>query len=176
MQSCVDLRTSQLQHYMRAIGKYICTHPLVSEKLKQCNCEKHSLTTKHWQNYVGGTCEDFIESTCCAKMSHPHLAVGVGTTCKVPKLLSRSCVLNKCHNCGVEKKLMVSTCPILAKDTQVMSVMEWVLAERQGVNKTTGKANTQLELGVSKLSVAEDVKKLICQLDICLTHQYEYNW
>ena len=176
MQSCVDLRTSQLQHYMRAIGKYIRAHPLVSEKIKQCNCEQHSLTTKHWQNYVGGTCEDFIESTCCAKMSHPHLAVGVGSTCKVPKLLNRSCVLNECHNCGVEKKLMVSTCPILAKDTQVISVMEWVLAERQGVNKTTGKANTQLELGVSTLSVTEVVKKLICQLDICCTHQYEYEW
>jgi hypothetical protein len=84
--------------------------------------------------------------------------------------------MNNCADCGVEKNMMLSTCDILAADTNEVSVMEWVLAEQQGVNKNTGKQNTQLELGLSTLSVANVVKKMVTQLDICRIHQYEYEW
>ena len=159
MQSCVDLRTSQLQHYMRAIGKYIRVHPLIKEKLNRCHCPQHALDKRHWQSYLSGPVEEFIESTCCAKVAHPHLVVGVGSSSRIPKLLNRRCVMNNCADCGVEKNMMLSTCDILAADTNEVSVMEWVLAERQGVNKNTGKQNTQLELGVSTLLVVDVVKK-----------------
>ena len=71
--------------------------------------------------------------------------------------------------------MMVLSCGILAKDTNDISVMEWVLADRQGINKS-GKQNTQLELGVSKLPVGDVVKKMVLRLNICCEHQYKYKW
>ena len=120
---------------MRAIGKYIRVHPLVKEKLNRCNCAQHALDVRHLHSYLNGSVEGFIESTCCAKFSHPHLGVGIGSSSKIPKLLNRHCVMNKCPDCGVEKKMMVITCDILATDIHEDSVTEWILAERQGVNK-----------------------------------------
>ena len=88
--------------------------------------------------------EDFIESTYCANVSHPHLMVGFGLSSRIPMLINQCCVMNNCTDCGVEKKMLLSTCEILATDTNGVSVMEWVLVEQQGVNKNTGKQHTQL--------------------------------
>lgn len=155
---------------MRAIGKYIRVYPLVKEKLIRCNFKQHALDVRHWHSYLSGSVEDFIESTCCAKFAHPHLGVGIGLLSKIPKLLNQCCVMNECADCGVEKKMMVSTCETLSSDRNEISVMEWILAERQGANKSTGENNTQLELGVSTLLVSECVNKLVSQLDICRIH------
>ena len=38
MQSCVDITTSAVIHYMRAIGKYIRNNQEVRQLLKQCKC------------------------------------------------------------------------------------------------------------------------------------------
>ena len=65
---------------------------------------------------------------------------------------------------------MVSSCNILSKDTNEISVMEWVLADQQNINRS-GKQSTQLELGVSKLPVENVVKKLVLHLNIFQTHQ-----
>ena len=55
--------------------------------------------------------------------------------------------------------MMLSIYEILSADKNEVSVMKWVLAERQGVHKSTGKHNTQLESGVSTLLVVDVVKK-----------------
>ena len=48
--------------------------------------------------------------------------------------------------------------------------------ERQGINKQTGKANTQLELGEAKISVKDVVEKLSAQLELVRKHQAQYEW
>ena len=67
--------------------------------------------------------------------------------------------MNNCADCDVEKKMLLSTCGILATYTHEVSVIEWVLSEQQDVNKNTETHTAQLELGVSTLAVADVVKK-----------------
>jgi hypothetical protein len=102
--------------------------------------------------------EDFIESTCGAKIAHPHLVVGVGMSSRILNILSSLCVMNNCADCDVEKKILLSTCGILATYTNEVSVIECVLSEQQDVNKNTDTYNVQLELSVSTLAVADVVK------------------
>ena len=155
MQSCVDLRTSDLVHYMQAIAKYVRVNPLVREEIKNWNCMQHG-----WLSYLRGRVDNFVDSTCCNQISHLHLSIGVGSSEWTPKLLKWDCVNNTCLECGVEKKHGIFNCEILSKSTAGINVLEWVLAEQQGVNKT-GKKNTQLELGLCILPVGEVVKKLV---------------
>ena len=113
-------------------------HPLVKEKMNRSNFAQHALDVMHCHSYLSGSVENFVESTCCAKFAHPHLGVRIRSSSKIAKLLHRCCVMNECADCGVEKKMMVLTCEILATDTNEVSVTEWILLERQGVNKSTG--------------------------------------
>ena len=53
--------------------------------------------------------------------------------------------------------------------------MEWILADRQGIDKN-GKSNTQIKLGHSFLPVKEVIHKLIEKLNICCEHQCQYQW
>ena len=48
--------------------------------------------------------------------------------------------------------MMITTCDILSKCTTNVDVMEWILADRQGID-TNEKSDTQLELGHSILPV-----------------------
>ena len=86
MQSYVDLRTHQLQHYIGAIRNYIRVHPLVKEKLNCCTCVHYTLEKSHQQNFLSGPVEDLIESTWCVKRVYPHLGVGAGSSFITPKL------------------------------------------------------------------------------------------
>ena len=56
----------------------------------------------------------------------------------------------------------------------VIDVLEWVLAERQGTKK--GKQNTQLELGKQQLPVGAVVCRLIKALEDACKHQVTYEW
>ena len=61
MQSCVDITTSVVIHYMRAIGKFIRNNKDISTKLKQCTCSRHLKPPNElWQSYVNGYAEDFL--------------------------------------------------------------------------------------------------------------------
>ena len=170
MQSCVDLRTSSLWHYMQALAKYVRVNASVREEIKNSS-EQHD-----WLAYLTGRVDTFVDSTCCKRESHPHLKVGAGSSDRTPKLLKWACVNNTCLDCGVEKKQGIKRCKILSESSTEIKVMQWILAERQGVNKSTGRKNTQLELGVSTLTVKEVVKKLIAQLNIVREHQAQYEW
>ena len=149
---------------MQALAKYIRVNVLVREQIEKSN-EQHE-----WLTYLTGRVETFVDSTCCKRESHPHLAVGVGSSSRIPKLLTWGCVNNTCLECGLEKKLGISRCKILSESTAEIKVMQWILADQQGVNRSTGKNNTQLELGVSTLPVKEVVQKLILQLNTVRVH------
>ena len=136
IQSCVDLWTSQLQHDMRVICKYICVNSLVKKKLNYCTYMQHKLEKTHWQKFLSWPVEDIIESTRYAKIPHPHLEVGPDSAFRIPKILDWRCVYNLCLDCGVEKNIIVLSCKILAKDINEISVMEWLLAKREGVKKS----------------------------------------
>ena len=69
---------------------------------------------------------------------------------------------------GLKKKMGITICPILSKCHIIIHVLMWMQAERQGINKHTNKANTQLELGEAKISVKEVVQKLSAKIE-CIT-------
>ena len=146
MQSCVNLRTSGLFYYMQEIAKYVRFNPLVRGKNNNYNCMQHG-----WLSYLRGRVDNFVDSTCCNQISHLHLSIGVGSSERTPKLLKWDCVNNKCLECGVENKDGIYKCEILSKSTAEINVLEWVLVERQGVNKA-GKSNTQ-QVGLCILPV-----------------------
>jgi len=156
---------------MRAVGKFIRKRKVIQDEIELCKCGKHN-----WHKYLHGCIEDFVESTCCEKMEHPQLSYGAGSSARIPKLVKWNCVKNVCTDCGIENNLEISACNILGECNIEIDVLEWVHAERQGINKQTGKANTQLELGQSKLPVKEVIKKLIAQLTVVREHQAQYEW
>ena len=63
----------------------------------------------------------------------------------------------------------MTTCKVLYKCGHVIDIIEWVQAPRAG-KKKNGEKTTQLELGTSKLSVSDTVKKLLTQLGVCCVH------
>jgi hypothetical protein len=74
-----------------------------------------------------------------------------------------------------EKKLKMKVCPVMNDNTDEIEVLEWVNAPRKGVNKA-GKANFQLELGLTRYPVKVVVLKLIDAIIVCRTHQSNYEW
>ena len=175
MQSCVDITTSAVIHYMRAIGKFIRNNKDISTELKQCTCSQHlKPPNEQWQSYVNGYAEDFIEATCCPKVPLTSLNHGTGSMVKTPKLLKWKCIRGNCDECGVERKLDILKCKILGKCETEIDVLEWIYAKRQGASK--GKQNTQLELGHSRLSVKDILMKLVAKLDVARLHQAHYEW
>ena len=67
------------------------------------------------------------------------------------------------------------TCEILSEGNLIIDVLEWIYAQRQGVNKQ-GKQNTQLELGIQKVAVRDVVQRLKDALEVCRVHQAQYEW
>jgi len=175
MQSCVDITTSAVIHYMRAIGKYIRNNQEIRNLLKQCTCTQHLKPKQdQWQNYLNGYAEDFIEATCCAKLAQPSLNHGAGSMVKTPKLLQWDCINSNCDECGVTKKLDILKCPILSECETEIDVLEWVYAKRQGAKK--GKQNTQLEIGHSRQPVKDILQKMAAKLEVARLHQAHYEW
>ena len=133
LQSCVDLEKSSLYHIMRALHKFIQTNRSIRDRLDTCNCEQHSLPKKQqWQWYLNKTVSDFIDSTCCARVAHHALTIGIGSSSSVPKLLGFHCVNNECEKCGIEHNLLFSKCKILSECIQEIDLLEWINAPRKG--------------------------------------------
>ena len=63
---------------------------------------------------------------------------------------------------------------VLANDENVIDVMEWNNAPHQGYKK--GKQHTQLELGLSKLSVKDTLIKLENETEKNREHQAPCKW
>jgi hypothetical protein len=119
--------------------------------------------------------EDIIEATCCPSVAHPNLTYGYGSSTRIPKLLKWSCVDDSCTECGIEKNLKISDCPILSQCKDEIDVLEWCDIKRQGTTKS-GKQNTQIELSKNTLPVDIVVTKLIAALEIARTHYAKYKW
>ena len=130
MQSCVDTRISKMEHYMRAIAKYIRKHTEVRDQL----------TGKAWVQLLSGCAEDFIASTCCAPVLHPHLVCGIGTSRRVPSFIKWKCINSLCNECGVDKKHDISSCELLTTCTVEIELLEWKEVAIQG--ESGGKQNT----------------------------------
>ena len=164
MQACVDIIRSALQHYMRAISKFIRVN-------KEIRVE---LTNVPWIPLLTGNTEDLVDFICCEKVSHPHLVCGIGKSRRVPRFIKWECAHGTCEECGVEK-LDINNYSILTENTSQISVLEWKNVPRQGTTKN-GKQRTQLELSRAILPVCIIVAKFIEQLEICRLHQVEYKW
>jgi hypothetical protein len=97
---------------------------------------------------------DLIEATCCPAVIQPMLRpTAEKEEQQSPKLIPWSCTHGNCDKCGVDRILQPMLCPALSKCEEVIEVMEWRLAPRQGTNKK-GETNTQIELTKAKEPVS----------------------
>ena len=163
-QSCVDITKSAMQHYMRAISKYVRTNKTIRDQL----------TTIPWIKLLSGHAEDLVDSICCEKLPHPALKYGLGSSTHIPTLLQWPCIYGTCQLCGIEIKHKMSTCTVLMSDSTVIDLLEWKNIARQGMKN--GKQNTQLELSLTQLPVNLVMKKMIGQLVKCRRHVGEMRW
>ena len=68
-------------------------------------------------------------------VSYTGLQYGAGTTKRIPQLIQWKCVKDGAYDdCGVEK-MDFFTCPILATCEDMIDVIEWIYAIRQGKKK-----------------------------------------
>ena len=107
---------------MRAISKFIRTHKEIRD----------TLTEAPWVRLLSGHVEEFIDSICCAKVSHPSLACGVGLSYRVPSFHKWICINGTCNQCGIDVKHKISECDILMNNEQVIDLLEWKDIPRQG--------------------------------------------
>ena len=114
-QSCVDIIKSAMQHYMRAISKYVRTNKTIRDQL----------TTTPWIKLLSGHAEDLVHSICCEKLPHPALKYGLGSSTHIPTLLQWPCIYGTCQSCGIETKHEMSTCTVLMSDSTVIDLLEW---------------------------------------------------
>ena len=75
---------------------------------------------------------------------------------------------------GVDTKLQLKACQILSESEPVINVLEWINDPRQEMKK--GKQNTQLELGIQKVTVKDVVDRLRDALVVCFIHMAQYEW
>ena len=87
MQPCVDIYISAAIQYTRAISKFIRTNKEI------CN----TLTKALWVQLLSGHVKECIDSICCAKVSHPSLACGVGLLYRVPSFHKWVCINGSCN-------------------------------------------------------------------------------
>ena len=122
-QSCVDLIFSSMQHYMRDLDNFLRANCMFKQQLYCCTCGNHD-----WEKLLGGTVENFVQATCCAKQKRDHLRCGVGEGAKDPLFFQWKCVRRECEECGVEKMLGITKCPIWNECRLETDVLEWVHA------------------------------------------------
>ena len=169
LQSCVDLVKSSVYHYMRGLSQFIRTNKIIRDRLKELP------QNQQWHTLLNKTVSTFVDSTYCERVPHTALAIGVGSSRYVPRLLSFDCVQNKCDKCGIEKKLLFSMCTVLIECELKIHVLEWIYAPRSGTRKD-GTQNTQLALGQRRHKVSVIVQKLLVQLQLCRLHTGELQW
>ena len=87
LQSCVDIKISSMQQYMRAINKYIRCNKTIREEL--------TVVDRNWTDLLGGFVEDFVSAAQCAAHIHKSLTIGVGSTKKTPAFVKWECAEGK---------------------------------------------------------------------------------
>ena len=78
---------------------------------------------------------------------------------QISPFLRWDCVKNICNECGVARKLKLTTCKMLSVSNLIIDVLEWIDTPRQVANKQ-GKQNTQLKLSIQKVAVKDVVQRL----------------
>ena len=165
MQSCVDIIVSGMHHYMKAISKFIRQNPQI----------KQQLMNESWYSLLTAHPETFIESCCCAKVPHPHLECGAGSSKRIPKFIPWDCIYGRCNNCGINKKHKLDQCDVIKSNSTNINLLEWKDVPRQG-KKKNGEPNTQLELSHTMLPVNEVFEKMINHFEVCRQHVGEKEW
>ena len=134
MQSCVDEILSLNFHYMRGVSKYLRYNKTTKEKLNE-----HK--TYPFMQYLHDTTHTIVDATMCTKVSHLHLAWGIGSSRQVPELNQWKSAEGNCDVCGV-KNLKLDECTDLSENDNEIEILEWIESERQGTKKWNTKYST----------------------------------
>ena len=103
-----------MQHYMREISKYVRTNKETRDQL----------TDTIWIKLLSGSADDFVDSTCCAKVPHPELYCGIGSSHRIPSFTPWKCVHGTCDNCGLEQTHKLEECELLTKCAHEIDLLE----------------------------------------------------
>ena len=133
---------------MRAIGQYIRQNKNIRDRL----------LSQTWVNLLSGHTEDFVLSSCCAKVPHPDLVCGIGLSRRIPSFHRWDCIHGKCDKCGIEKIHKISDNTILTENDTEIDLLEWKEIARQGF-KSNGTCRTRLELSQTNLAVRDVLKR-----------------
>ena len=137
MQSCVDIITSGMHHYMKAISKFVRKNPPIQEQL----------INETWLPLLTTHPENFIESCCCPKVPHTSLKCVVGSSGRVPSFTPNGI----CNNCGINKIHQLDQHDILKTNTTDIKFLELKYVPRQGQKKKWRRKHT---VGIITKSVA----------------------
>ena len=122
LQSCMDMRVSSMQQYMRVINRFIGKHKSIRGQL--------TIVDHNWTSLLGGSVEDFLKQAQCSPHSHKDLTIGVGSTKKTTYFIRWECTEGICDLC--RNKLMMNECSVLNTCSEKIKILEWIEAPRNG--------------------------------------------
>ena len=134
IQLCVDICTSGIMHYIRALAKIVRKRRAIRSQLDACGRDQHKTDkTDQWQIFLPGQVEEFLEATCCPKVPYPDLKYGAGTSLRILKIFRWKCVNDECNDCGFERKIAIATCPIFSECDIMIDVLMWINVDRHAL-------------------------------------------
>ena len=96
-------------------------------------------------------------SSCCERTRHYQLQYGIGSGTNIPLLLQWKFVHTRCTDCGIDKKLQLTECKTLSENTNLIDVLEWINAPRQGGVKWQTKHAVQMAVAVCLSNYQGDI-------------------
>lgn len=133
----------------------------MKKQLKKYKCDYHSQhkisnNGRKWEDLLKGRPKSLIEGTCFDAVEDEYLTKGVGKTRTIPRFIPWKCICGKCNDCGIDRNLKVSECPILINCNKKTKCMMW---EHVNIPKST---NKQWEL-LQKLLPVRDIIRLMLE-------------
>ena len=183
-ESCVDEKTSAMEHFMAALLSYVRRHD-IRAYLESYHDNGEGLMYKDLVAVLRKAgCHALVDAVCCQKQEQRTLLLEPR-----PRFIPLECTHgingkreNQCPCCGITRRLAILDCLADAPwaEEEKIEVMVWTDAIRQGTKKcqTTGqeKQNKQRELQSDMMTLKELVEKFREQLAICIPHCQEIRW
>jgi hypothetical protein len=150
------------------------TRPGIKKKMKQQapaeqrnNPSELPSDAPVWQEHLGKTPRDFLRLACCCKVAHPDLQVDGDK--EVPMMTPWACGASICQECGVDTKLEILKCPMLAELQEKVKVTIWEDAPRDG-------GRSQKEPVQKKIPFSEFLLHFRNHSKKALEHMVEAEW
>ena len=171
-ESCVDEKTSAVQHYMTCILTFL-RRPNVKEELKNYVAPEGGLNYDETVDVLKrARAGDIIEAVCCRVEEHSDLQFC--QTVSAPKLIPYRCTHGTCQDCGIHKRLTILQHPTLKDNPMLVQVHEWDEGTRQGTKR--GRPATQRELTQRVRRLSDILISFRQAINTCIPHYQDILW